>query len=414
MLSISLCAMDRATVTRRQDAGPKPKVCRARRQAGFVFGPATGLKTDKRADDEVAFKGDIDADAIDRRCAGSFGGDDTSGHRVPHRGGRPRPDRMGEGRKDLHAGQCRQHEAVVEAEARQPAARDAQPVLAAHRRARRDGAGREGDRRRRRDQRRHVRHRRRDRTAAVAQASGTADPNPPPAANNTLCPSGQTAVPTMAQVAPGKYTVYAVSWDGRLRQINAARRRGCRAGGEIHPRRRQALRAESVQRRHLHRDGAGLRRADQRLLLLRSRSAQGERVHSRRRRPVGPARRLDLPRRHRLSRHRRRAVRSVDPAARQRDRRREDRCEQAAAAGGLLRCAERQLAVSPRPRRQRDAGAVRPSQSQVPGRHEQGMPALAARSRRARRRGSPHDAAHHAAALQRRAGVRRQGRSGAR
>jgi outer membrane protein assembly factor BamB len=47
-------------------------------------------------------------------------------------------------------------------------------------------------------------------------------PNPPPAANNTLCPSGQTAVPTMAQVAPGKYTVYAVSWDGRLRQINAA------------------------------------------------------------------------------------------------------------------------------------------------------------------------------------------------
>ena len=47
-------------------------------------------------------------------------------------------------------------------------------------------------------------------------------PNPPPAANNTLCPSGQTALPTMAQVSPGKYTVYAVSWDGRLRQVNAA------------------------------------------------------------------------------------------------------------------------------------------------------------------------------------------------
>lgn len=47
-------------------------------------------------------------------------------------------------------------------------------------------------------------------------------PDPAPVANNTLCPSGQTAVPTMAQVAPGKYTVYAVSWDGRLRQINAA------------------------------------------------------------------------------------------------------------------------------------------------------------------------------------------------
>lgn len=47
-------------------------------------------------------------------------------------------------------------------------------------------------------------------------------PDPAPVANNTLCPSGQTAVPTMARVAPGKYTVYAVSWDGRLRQINAA------------------------------------------------------------------------------------------------------------------------------------------------------------------------------------------------
>jgi len=45
--------------------------------------------------------------------------------------------------------------------------------------------------------------------------------NPPPA-NNTLCPAGQTAVPTMAETSPGQYTVYAVSWDGRLRQVNAA------------------------------------------------------------------------------------------------------------------------------------------------------------------------------------------------
>jgi len=47
-------------------------------------------------------------------------------------------------------------------------------------------------------------------------------PNPPPPSNDTLCPAGQTAVPTMAQAAPGKYTVYAVSWDGRLRQLDAA------------------------------------------------------------------------------------------------------------------------------------------------------------------------------------------------
>jgi outer membrane protein assembly factor BamB len=44
----------------------------------------------------------------------------------------------------------------------------------------------------------------------------------PGGTNDTLCPGGQTAVPTMAQAAPGKYTVYAVSWDGRLRQVNLA------------------------------------------------------------------------------------------------------------------------------------------------------------------------------------------------
>jgi outer membrane protein assembly factor BamB len=44
-----------------------------------------------------------------------------------------------------------------------------------------------------------------------------------PTSNDALCPGGQTAVPTMAQTStPGKYTIYAVSWDGRLRQLNAA------------------------------------------------------------------------------------------------------------------------------------------------------------------------------------------------
>jgi len=47
-------------------------------------------------------------------------------------------------------------------------------------------------------------------------------PDPAPPSDNTLCPAGQTAVPTMAQTAPGRYTIYAVSWDGRLRQLNAA------------------------------------------------------------------------------------------------------------------------------------------------------------------------------------------------
>jgi len=43
-----------------------------------------------------------------------------------------------------------------------------------------------------------------------------------PISNDALCPAGQTAVPVMAETAPGQYTIYAVSWDGRLRQVNAA------------------------------------------------------------------------------------------------------------------------------------------------------------------------------------------------
>jgi outer membrane protein assembly factor BamB len=54
-------------------------------------------------------------------------------------------------------------------------------------------------------------HRKFDST--LAKPGGTTD---------TLCPGGQTAVPTMAQTSPGKYTIYAVSWDGRLRQVNLA------------------------------------------------------------------------------------------------------------------------------------------------------------------------------------------------
>jgi outer membrane protein assembly factor BamB len=39
----------------------------------------------------------------------------------------------------------------------------------------------------------------------------------------TLCPGGQTAVPVLAPSSTrGKYTIYAISWDGRLRQVNLA------------------------------------------------------------------------------------------------------------------------------------------------------------------------------------------------
>ena len=39
----------------------------------------------------------------------------------------------------------------------------------------------------------------------------------------TLCPGGQTATPAIGPGnGPGKYTVYAVGWDGRLREVNVA------------------------------------------------------------------------------------------------------------------------------------------------------------------------------------------------
>jgi outer membrane protein assembly factor BamB len=48
---------------------------------------------------------------------------------------------------------------------------------------------------------------------------------PPPGGRGggTLCPGGQTAVPIIVPAStPGKYTIYAVAWDGRLRQVNLA------------------------------------------------------------------------------------------------------------------------------------------------------------------------------------------------
>lgn len=57
---------------------------------------------------------------------------------------------------------------------------------------------------------------------------------PPPVpggrGGSTLCPGGQTDVPVVAPAStPGKYTIYTVSWDGRLRQVDLA------TGQEIAP-----------------------------------------------------------------------------------------------------------------------------------------------------------------------------------
>ena len=53
---------------------------------------------------------------------------------------------------------------------------------------------------------------------------------PPAPSTSTLCPGGLTATPVIAPTStPGKYVIYAASWDGRLRQIDVA------TGKEIAP-----------------------------------------------------------------------------------------------------------------------------------------------------------------------------------
>jgi outer membrane protein assembly factor BamB len=42
------------------------------------------------------------------------------------------------------------------------------------------------------------------------------------AGSSWLCPGGQTAVPVAEKTSEGNYTIYALGWDGRLRQFNAA------------------------------------------------------------------------------------------------------------------------------------------------------------------------------------------------
>jgi len=50
----------------------------------------------------------------------------------------------------------------------------------------------------------------------------TTDYQGPAPGQDPLCPGGQTAIPVIGLTAPGKYTIYSVSWDGMLHQIDVA------------------------------------------------------------------------------------------------------------------------------------------------------------------------------------------------
>ena len=192
---------------------------------------------------------------------------------------------------------------------------------------------------------RQIWHRRFDST--LAKPGGT---------NDTLCPGGQTAVPTMAQVSPGKYTVYAVSWDGRLRQLNLA------DGQDVVPPEKFIPGGGKPYALNLHngviytataQGCGGLTNAFYSFDLATRRA---ERVHSRGRGLVGTPGRGHRCRGQGLPRHRRRGVRPADPPPRQRHRRREARRQETAAAHRLLRRAECELALAARSGRQHHAG----------------------------------------------------------
>ena len=101
--------------------------------------------------------------------------------------------------------------------------------------------------------------------------------------------------------------------------------RRCGAAGQIRRPQRQAVRAESLQRRHLHVHGTGLRRQHERIPFLRSCHEEIEHLCAGRRRHVGPPRCRDRSRRPRVHGHRRRAVRRRNQQPRHGDRRGEAR-----------------------------------------------------------------------------------------
>ena len=182
----------------------------------------------------------------------------------------------------------------MEGEAREHAARDAQPVCAARRRARHDRAGGTGARGRRRRVRRPLRHRRRrwppDLAPPLRQHVGQTGRHERHAVSRRPDRGADDGAGVAREVHGLRGLV---GWTASADQPGG--RPGYRTAGEVHPWRRQALRAQPAQRRHLHRHGAGLRRPDECVLLVRPRDAPRERVHSRGRGPVGTPGRINRP-----------------------------------------------------------------------------------------------------------------------
>ena len=146
---------------------------------------------------------------------------------------------------------------------------------------------------------------------------------------------------------------------------------------------------------------------------LRPRDEEGRQLQSRQRRAVAAARSVDRQGRHRLRRQRRRRLLPGAADLRAGDRRREaEPHDQGARAEGLVRAVERRMAAQARPRHEHDRPGVRLQGQGIHRPVEQGVPDLAARHVRARRRGPPHARLPDAARLQRGSAVRVRRRLG--
>ena len=103
------------------------------------------------------------------------------------------------------------HEAAVDGPDRQPAASDAQPLRAADHRRRGHSDNIYGI-----DVEKGTQLWKRHFDSTFQETPGGRGYGP-------LCPGGLTATPVVAPLdTPGKYKVYAIAWDGRLRQLDAA------------------------------------------------------------------------------------------------------------------------------------------------------------------------------------------------
>ena len=168
---------------------------------------------------------------------------------------------------------------------------------------------------------------------------------------STLCPGGQTAVPVITTTpTKGKYTIYAVSWDGRLRTLDVA------TGADVAPPDKFAGPNGKPYALNLFNGviytstAQGCGGNTNAFLSYDLADEEVEYLRAGRRRHVGPPRRRDRSGGPRVHGHRRCAVRRRNQQPRYRDRRGEARRQQAAAVRRLLCPAERQLALPPRSR----------------------------------------------------------------